>query len=312
MPDWLPVQFFPDFQKFSPQIRSTILMVVAMLMFTWMGIFIRLSANSIPVVEVVFFRNALSILLLLPLIISKGWSTMRMNRPKLFFFRAIINVGGMFCGFTALTLIPLAQMTALGFTGPLFVTIGAVIFLGEVIRVRRIVAIGVGFCGAIIILQPSFSGISIGALLALVSALTIAMASLIVKKLTLTETPEAIVTWMVVLQAPLAFLPAVGVWEWPTLEAWGYLFGLALTGTIAHLCFTRAYRLVDITALQPLEFIKLPFAVILAWIIFGEWPGLWTWVGGAVIFSSTAYITQREAQAKKSLQPNKGLQEPKL
>ena len=87
---------------------------------------------------------------------------------------------------------------------------------------------------------------------------------------------------------------------------------MALAGTIAHLCFTRAFSLVDITALQPLEFIKLPFAVILAWIIFTEWPGLWTFVGGAVIFTSTVYITQREAAARQSLQPTAGARELRL
>ena len=235
-----------------------------------------------------------------------------MQKPKLFFLRAVINFGGMFCGFTALTLIPLAQMTALGFTGPLFVTIGAVLFLGEIIRARRIAAIAVGFLGTLIILQPGFTEISVGAMMALASALSIAMASLIVKKLTATETPEAIVTWMVAMQAPLALIPALGVWQWPSLESWGYLWAMALAGTIAHLCFTRAYRLVDITALQPLEFIKLPFAVILAWLIFSEWPGLWTWIGGAIIFASTVYITQREARAKKSLRPNAGARETKL
>ena len=106
--------------------------------------------------------------------------------------------------------------------------------------------------------------------------------------------------------------PLLCVWQWPTLETWGYLWAMALTATIAHLCFTRAFRLVDITALQPLEFIKLPFAVFLAWIVFAEWPDLWTWVGGMVIFASTVYITQREAKAKKSIRPNAGLRETKL
>ena len=241
-----------------------------------------------------------------------GWSRLRMNKPNLFFLRALINVGGMFAGFTALTLIPLAQVTALSLTGPLFVTIGAVMFLGEVIRARRIAGIIVGFFGTLIILQPGFTEISFGAMMALASTLSIAMASLIVKKLTATETPEAIVTWMVVMQSPLALIPAISVWQWPTLEAWVYLWAMALTATIAHLCFTRAFRLVDITALQPLEFIKLPFAVFLAWIVFAEWPGLWTWIGGTVIFASTVYITQREAKAKKSIRPNAGLRETKL
>ncbi|MDC0476503.1 DMT family transporter [Alphaproteobacteria bacterium] len=210
---------------------------------------------------------------------------------KIVFLRAAINAVGMFCGFTALTLIPLAQMTALSFTTPLFVTIGAVLFLGEVIRARRIAVICVGFLGTLIILQPGVVDITSDTLLALISALTIAMASLIVKTLTLSESQHAIVTWMVVMQAPLALIPSLWFWQWPDLLTWGFLWCMALAGTIAHLCFTRAFSLVDITALQPLEFIKLPFSVILAWIIFTEWPGLWTFVGGAVILTSTVYIT---------------------
>ena len=300
------------FNNLSVQTRATCLMIMALFMFTVMGICIRLSAAHLPVIEVVFFRNFLAVLILLPLVARAGFGSLRMKRPKLFFLRAAINAVGMFCGFTALTLIPLAQMTALSFTTPLFVTIGAVLFLGEVIRARRIAAICVGFLGTLIILQPGVVDITSGALLALISALTIAMASLIVKTLTRSESQHAIVTWMVVMQAPLALIPSLWFWQWPDLLTWGFLWCMALAGTIAHLCFTRAFSLVDITALQPLEFIKLPFAVILAWIIFTEWPGLWTFVGGAVIFTSTVYITHREAAARQSLQPTAGAREPRL
>ena len=287
-------------------------MILALLMFTIMGICIRLSAENLPVIEVVFFRNFLAVLILLPLISRDGFSTLRMQRPRLFFLRAAVGTVGMFCGFTALTLIPLAEATALNFTTPLFVTIGAVVFLGEVIKVRRIFAICTGFLGTLIILQPGVTNISLGSIFALINALTIAMASIIVKLLTRTETQNAIVTWMVLLQVPLCLLPSLLVWQWPDFITWIFLWGVALTGTIAHICFTRACSLVDITALQPLEFIKLPFAVILAWIIFEEWPGLWTWVGGSLIFASTVYITRREVVARQSLRPTAGPREPRL
>ena len=130
-------------------------MIVALFMFTVMGICIRLSAAHLPVIEVVFFRNFLAVLILLPLLARVGFGTLYMRRPKLFFLRAAINSVGMFCGFTALTMIPLAQMTALSFTTPLFVTIGAVLFLGEVIRARRIAAICVGFLGCLLYTSPS-------------------------------------------------------------------------------------------------------------------------------------------------------------
>jgi drug/metabolite transporter (DMT)-like permease len=300
------------FNNLPAQTRATCLMIVALFMFTLMGICIRLSAEHLPVIEVVFFRNFLAVLILLPLVARVGFGTLYMRRPKLFFLRAAINAVGMFCGFTALTLIPLAQMTALSFTTPLFVTIGAVLFLGEVIRARRIAAICVGFFGTLIILQPGVVDVTAGSFLALVHALTIALASLIVKVLTRSDSQHAIVTWMVVMQAPLALIPSLWVWEWPDLLTWGFLWGMALSGTIAHLCFTRAFSLVDITSLQPLEFIKLPFAVILAWVVFAEWPGVWTFVGGAVIFASTVYITRREAATRRSVQPTARLGETRL
>jgi drug/metabolite transporter (DMT)-like permease len=300
------------FNNLPPQARATCLMIVALFMFTVMGICIRLSATHLPVIEVVFFRNFLAVLILLPLLARAGFSVLHMHRPKLFLLRAAVNSVGMFCGFTALTMIPLAQMTALSFTTPLFVTIGAVLFLGEVIRARRVAAIGIGFLGTLIILQPGVVDVTSGSLLALVHALTIATASVIVKVLTRSDSQHAIVTWMVIMQTPVALIPSLWVWQWPDLLTWGFLWGMALSGTIAHLCFTKAFSLVEITALQPLEFIKLPFAVVLAWVIFDESPGLWTIVGGAVIFASTAYITRREAAARQSLQPTAGPPEPRF
>ena len=284
-------------------LQASLMMLVALFCFTTMGICIRLSSAFVPVIEIVFFRNILAVLIMAPVLIRQGASSIRMNRPKLFFGRACINFIGMLCGFTAVTLIPLAEMTALSFTGPIFVTIGAALFLGEVIRIRRIMAIAVGFVGALIILRPGLVEVSVGAMLALVSALSIAAASLVVKKMTQSEKASSIVFWMVMMQAPLALVPAIFVWEWPTVEAWVYLWGMALSGTAAHVLFTRAVGLVEITSLQPLEFAKLPFAVVLAWLVFAEWPDIWIWIGGSVIFASTVYITRREALARQPAIP---------
>ena len=250
-----------------------------------------------------FFRNALAIIIMAPVLFRMGRDSIRMQRPGLYYGRAAINFCGMLSGFTAVTLIPLAEMTALSFTGPIFVTIGAAMFLGEVIRIRRMVAIGFGFVGAMIILRPGFADISIGTMLALASALSIAGASLVVKKMTETESATAIVFWMVMMQAPIALVPMLFVWEMPTAQTWLWLWIVALAGTAAHVLFTRACSMVEITSLQPLEFAKLPFAVILAWLVFDELPDMFIWIGGAIIFSSTAYITRREAIARKAERP---------
>ena len=287
-----------QFQKFPAALQASLMMLLAMFMFMLMGICIRLASAHVHVLEVVFFRNFLALLIMAPVLIRSGRDSIRMNRPKLFFGRAFINFIGMMCGFTALTLIPMAELTALSFTGPIFVTIGAVLFLGETIRLRRIMAVVVGLIGALIILRPGFSDISFGTILALASALSLAGAGLFIKKMTETESASSIVFWMVMMQTPIAFVPMLFVWKWPGAEGWAYLWGVALCGTVAHMMLTRAFALVEITSLQPLEFSKLPFAVILAWIVFGEWPDIWIWTGGAVIFASTVYLTRREALAK--------------
>ena len=219
---------------------------------------------------------------------------------------------GMIAGFTCLTLIPLAQATAISFSQPLFITIGATLFLGEIIKARRIAAIIVGVIGMLIIVQPGFNGLSFGIMLAIISALALSVNALIVKKLTITDSPQAIIMWMVIMLIPITLIPAITVWQWPSFETWLYLWGIAILGTLAHFSWTKSYVMAEITSLEPIGFIKLPIIALLGWMIFAEIPGTWTWVGGLIIFMSTIYISQREAKAANSLKPNEGIQEPKL
>ena len=277
-----------------------------------MVIFIRKASENLHVLEVVFFRNLLAFIVMLPLLRSTGLAAIKMNNTRLFFMRGFVGAIGMIAGFTCLTLIPLAQATAISFSQPLFITIGATLFLGEIIKARRIAAIIVGVIGMLIIVQPGFNGFSFGIMLAIVSALALSVNALIVKKLTITDSPQAIIMWMVIMLIPITFIPAITVWQWPSFETWLYLWGIAILGTLAHFSWTKSYVMAEITSLEPIGFIKLPIIALLGWMIFAEIPGTWTWVGGLIIFMSTIYISQREAKAANSLKPNEGVQEPKL
>ena len=277
-----------------------------------MVVFIRKASENIHVLEVVFFRNLLAFIVILPIIKSIGIKAIKMNNPKLFFIRGFFGAIGMLAGFTCLTLIPLAQATAISFSKPIFITVGATIFLGEIIKLRRIAAIIIGFAGMLIIVQPGIDSFSIGITLAIIAAIAHSMNALIVKKLTLTESPHSIIIWMVIILIPITLVPATQVWEWPNIETWIYLWGIAILGTGAHFLFTKSYSMAEITSLQPIEFIKLPIMALIGWIIFYEIPGVWTWVGGLIIFISTIYISHREAKDTNSLKPNEGIQEPKL
>ena len=162
----------------------------------------------------------------------------------------------------------------------------------------------------LIIVQPGVNSFSFGVMLAIIAALAHSINALIVKKLTLTDSPQAIITWMVIILIPITFFPALLVWEWPSIETWAYLWAIAIAGTIAHFLWTKSCSMAEITSLQPIEFIKLPLMAFMGWLIFYEVPGLWTWVGGLIIFMSTIYISNREAKATNSLKPNDVAQEP--
>ena len=300
------------FRYLTVQTRAILFLLASVAFFTGMAVCIRISATYLPILEVVFFRNLLAAIIMVPILWPKGLGVLKMNNPKLFYVRGVIGSIGMVTGFTALTLIPLAQTTSISFSAPIFVTIGAMLFLGEVIKIRRIMAVFVGFLGMLIILQPGFVPISLGIILAFIAALSHGINALVIKKLTLSEAPDSIVAWMVLMLIPITFFPAVMVWEWPSGTAWFYLWAMALFGTLAHMCITRAYSLTEITSLQPLEFMKLPLAALAAWILFSEVPDIWTWIGGTIIFSSTAYISHREVLLSRSQKPNQGFKETKF
>jgi len=275
---------------------AAIYMMAAMIFFATMGIFIRLSADQIHPLVVVFFRNFLAVLMMLPWILQQGPAVMKTRRLGLYTTRAVINIIGMAAGFTAITLIPLAEATAISFTTPLFASLGAILFLGEIIRIRRVTGLVAGFLGIMIVIRPGLEAVSAGALLAIANSVTIAVTVLLVKKLTETERPETIVTYMVVLQTPLALIPALLFWEWPAVITWLWLICLAGAGTIGHLCYTRAYQLAEISQIQPIDFVRLPIIAVMGYILFDETPTMWTWIGAAVIFASAAYVTHHEAK----------------
>ena len=306
------LQIIRFFKLQSSQTKTIILYILSIVLFSIMNIFIRKAAENLHVLEVVFFRNLLAFIVMLPILKSTGLVAIKMNNTKLFFMRSFIGAIGMLAGFTSLTLIPLTQATAISFSKPIFITIGATIFLGEIIKARRIAAIIIGIIGMLIIVQPGVNSFSFGIMLAIIAALAGSLNALIVKKQTLTDTPQAIVTWMVIILIPITFIPAIPVWEWPSFETWLYLWGIAIVGTLAHFSWTKSYSMADITSLEPIGFIKLPIMALLGWMIFSEIPGTWTWVGGLIIFMSTIYISHREAKATDSLKPNDGVQEPKL
>jgi drug/metabolite transporter (DMT)-like permease len=287
------------FAALSPPVRAALLMLLGSATVGAMNCTIRILAADLHPFEIAFFRNLFGLLVMLPLL-GAGLGALRSRRLGFIALSSIGHVISMLTYFTAVVYLPIAEVTALAFTKPLFATIGAALVLREVVRARRWSAIAIGFLGVIIVMRPGVEAVSPYAGLVLLSSLSIAVVALMIKRLTLTESATTIVLYQSLFMTLYTVPFAAATWVMPGLFE---LVLLALTGafgTVGWLCFTRAFALVDASAAMPFEFSKLPFAALFAWLLFAEVPTIWTWLGGAVIFASTFYIAQREARVAQT------------
>jgi drug/metabolite transporter (DMT)-like permease len=283
-------------------LRAALWMIAATTAFALMIILIRHLTATFDPLQVVFFRNVFGLIAMLPWLAGQGIGGLRTQRLGLHALRATIGVVSMICWFTALSLMPLAQATALSFTAPIFTSVLAVLLLGEVMRLRRWSATAIGLLGTLVILRPDGSSMEPAALLAIASALLGAASPIFVKIMARTESTGAIVTYMVLFTTPLSLVPALLVWQTPTLAQLGFAALLGLAGTLGHLCFTRALATADATVVVPFDYLRLPAVALIAYLAFGEVPVIWTWIGGVIIAASSLYMTLREMKLKRQAQ----------
>ena len=279
-----------------PNLRGILWVGLSGLLFALLNVFTLIPAEHLNTYVMAFLRYCAGTLILLPLIVRIGtYRALHSNRKGLHISRGAIHACGMFLWFAALPITGLAEITALGFTGPIFITIGAALFLGEDVRFRRWAAVLVGFGGAMIIVRPGFSEIGLGAICILVSTPIFSASNLISKALARTDGPETIVIWqhlvIVCFAAPVAFW----FWQTPTWVDLLWFLAAGFCGTAGHICQQRGYQLADITLLQPIGFLSLLWNTLLGFFLFSQQPDIWTFVGATVIFSSALYISHREA-----------------
>jgi drug/metabolite transporter (DMT)-like permease len=205
----------------------------------------------------------------------------------------------MWLWFYSLSVVPVAEATALSFTSVIFGSIAAAVFLGERMRLRRWSAVIVGFLGAMVILRPGFQEVSFGMLTVMASSVFWALAIILVKHLSRWDSVVTIVALNQFLLTLLSAIPAWLVWQPPTPAQLGWALAIGVCATIGHICMTSAFKWGDASAVFPVDFARLIWAAVLGYVVFAEVPDAWTWAGGAIIFASTAYITYREAKLRR-------------
>jgi len=285
-------------RRASPNLRGTVYMVAALLVYAVMvGAFKHLG-TAIPLIETLMIRQ---IIMSAVIAVIAGRSlpmALRTDRPGLQIFRGAITLASMLCGFSALIHIPLAQATAISFSQVLFVTVAAVLILKERVDAARWIATALGFVGVLIMLDPSGDGLNIWALMSVGGALFGAGITISVRMLGTSERTETILIYQgLVLMVVLAW-PAYALWIWPSAEQWLWLVLLSLFGTAGQWLITKAYQVGEAAALAPLDFSRLLLASFTGLVFFAEVPTLPTLLGAAIVVGATLYTMRRNARGR--------------
>ena len=272
-------------------------MLLTGILFVGVTVTVRYLGTSMNPVQAAFIRYCFGMLLILPLLSRAGILSLDRGRLGFHALRGLVHGGGVILWFLAMSRIPISEVTALGFTTPIFVTLGAAVFLSERLKPYRVAAVLIGFIGALLILRPGLRVIDIGALAQLGAAPLFACSYLMAKSATRREASSMIVVLLSVFCTLTLALPALLVWRTPTLEELLLLGLTALLATSGHYCMTRALEAAEVSAVQPFTFLQLVWATILGLILFDETPDVWIWIGGAVIVGSATWMAQQEVRS---------------
>ncbi|KHA51694.1 DMT family transporter [Sulfitobacter geojensis] len=288
-------------QTMTPAVRGIILMCASTVAFSIMHGLVRFVSEVLPPFQIAFFRNLFGIAFLLPLLIRSRFSMLRTNRLGLHALRGVVNIAAMLMFFTALSISPIAKVTALSFAAPIFMAVLAVLVLGERFRIYRWLAILSGFVGMLIILRPGIIAIDLGAVLVTGSAVFWAVAMILIKILSRTESSLTIVAYMGIFLGGFSILPALWVWQPFGLQTLGWLVMIGLFGTLAQMALSQSLKETDPTALMPFDFLKLIWTALIGAWFFAEIPDIYTLIGAGLIFASGFFIALRERQSKATV-----------
>ena len=273
------------------------LMIISGLFFVLMHSAVKYLSKEVHIFEIAFFRCALVIFVLAPVIIQQGKTIFKTRQPKMQFLRIITNSVAMLCFFYGISTTPLAQLTTLGFTVPIFATILAVIFMKEKIRLRRTTALIIGFIGTIVVMRPDIS-IELGALLIIFSSFLWSICLIFIKKLTQTDSAVTISLYFGIGMIPATFILAFPVMQAIDMRQFTILVFIAITGTLAQTIMNTALKKGELALLLPFDFLRLILSVLIGYVLFAEEPTFTLWIGGFLIIGSTTYIAWREAKLK--------------
>ncbi|MBR2575135.1 MAG: DMT family transporter [Loktanella sp.] len=284
-------------------VAGVLWMVLTGVMFVAVTAIVKHVGDDVPAAQAAFLRYVLGLVFLVPMIRPIMAARLTARQMKMFGIRGVVHALAVILWFYAMTRIPIAEVTAMNYLSPVYVSIGAALFLGEKLPPRRLIAVLLALVGAAIILRPGVKVVESGHIAMLGTAVLFAVGYLLAKRLS-GEVSAAVVVGMLSITVTIGLAPfAYAVWITPTIAQLGWLFLVASFATAGHYTMTLAFAAAPLTVTQPVTFLQLVWAVVLGAVVFGEVVDGWVVVGGLVIMGSVSFITWREAVARRQVTP---------
>lgn len=298
------------FWKTSPHFRGATWKVTSLLCFSAINGIVRylsqaaevLGQTPLPAYEVAFFQNLLGLIFLIPWVLQNGPESLKTHNPTLQICRIILSAIGVILWYISLSYLPLAQAVALMFLGPLITVLGAKLFLKESISKERSLAILVGFIGGGIVSHTTFlpGTLSFFAFLPILAATCFSGATLMVRRLAIKDSPQLIVTYLLVFMVPVLFIPTFLYGFWPEAWQWPWLLMMGGLAASAHLCLSKAYASAEVSYLAPYGFTKWFASAIIGFAAFTEIPSIWTCTGAFILMGAIVSLSYGDLRRKSA------------
>jgi len=283
----------------SDNVKGMVWMLAAGVMFSINFSVIRILGQDLNVFEIVFFRNLFGFVVFIPWLVRASKDQLIPARPWLVASRGLLQALALSAWYSAIMVVPLAQATSLSMLEPIFTSLLAILILREKSSAARWIIVALGFAGSMIIIRPGFETVRLESLLVLFSTSMWGIYIIAGKILTRTDSVAVVVAYPTLIVVPLALIPALFFWQWPSLEQWGLFVVTGILSSSANFAITKSYQIGDITAMAPIGFSRLIFAAIVGFVVFSEVPEIWVWIGGGVIVAAGSMLARIEVNTKE-------------
>ncbi len=299
---------FRSLRKFwadlNPNVRGAALVATGALFLTLMVVIAKFLGDRLPSLEITFVRSFVGLLFVLPLAFKHGRNIYRTDVPWRHLQRGGVGIMGNMCLFYSVTHLLLADAMALQFSRPLWGIVLAAIVLKEVVGWPRGIATVIGFSGILLMTRPFGEGFDPDAIVGVLGALFASIVIVSIKQLARSEGTMVIMFYYAFWGAVLSFIPALFVWEWPSLHDWLLLTAVGFAGIVGQTLITQGVRQADTTVVLPFDYLRIVYAFGIGLWLFDEVPNEYSVIGTVIIVSSTLYILIREARMKKVAKPS--------